>query len=121
MTALGVADGRLGGIVAWYSIIHVPQEHLPGVFAGFHRALRPGGHLLLAFAVGDGVVRRTELGGHPVSLDFYPRQPENVAELLEQSGLDVRARVVREPDDEGDFPESTPQCFLLARKSGPVR
>jgi hypothetical protein len=28
----------------------------------------------------------------------------------------VRARLQREPDDEGDFAEKTPQGFLLARK-----
>ncbi len=44
MTALPVAPGALSGILAWYSTIHVPTDHLPGVFAEFHRALRPGGY-----------------------------------------------------------------------------
>ncbi|MDT7711983.1 MAG: hypothetical protein QOG46_672 [Pseudonocardiales bacterium] len=45
--------GALGGIVAWYSIIHTPPEELPVVFAEFHRVLAPDGHLLLTFQVGD--------------------------------------------------------------------
>ena len=45
MKALDMPDGTLGGIVAWYSIIHVPQERLPEVFAEFHRVLAPGGRL----------------------------------------------------------------------------
>jgi SAM-dependent methyltransferase len=53
LTAVNAADGALGGIVAWYSIIHTPPEELPVVFAEFHRVLAPGGHLLLAFQVGD--------------------------------------------------------------------
>jgi hypothetical protein len=28
----------------------------------------------------------------------------------------VLARLLREPDTDGDFPELTPQAFLLARK-----
>lgn len=116
MLALGLADGSLGGIVAWYSIIHVPQERLPEAFAEFHRVLAPGGHLLLAFQVGDEVSHRTEALGRPVSLDFHRRQPASVAELLNQTRLVIRAQLVREPDDYGDFPEKTQQAFLLARK-----
>ena len=36
--------------------------------------------------------------------------------MLGQAGLVVRARLVREPDDDGDFPEREQQAFLLARK-----
>ncbi|NUT42096.1 MAG: class I SAM-dependent methyltransferase, partial [Thermoactinospora sp.] len=43
MTAIVRDDRSLGGIVAWYSIIHVPDERLPGVFAEFRRVLAPGG------------------------------------------------------------------------------
>jgi ubiquinone/menaquinone biosynthesis C-methylase UbiE len=46
MTALDLPDGALGGIVAMYSIIHIPRERLPEVFAEFHRVLAPGGHRL---------------------------------------------------------------------------
>ncbi|MFD4664838.1 MULTISPECIES: class I SAM-dependent methyltransferase [Streptomyces] len=46
MTDLDLADGSLGGIIAWYSIVHTPPELLPVVFAEFHRVLAPGGHLL---------------------------------------------------------------------------
>jgi ubiquinone/menaquinone biosynthesis C-methylase UbiE len=73
MLALHLPDGALGGIVAWYSTIHVPQERLPAVFAEFHRVLAPGGHLLLAFQVGDEVSHRTEAAGHAISLDFHRR------------------------------------------------
>ncbi|SFE64072.1 Methyltransferase domain-containing protein [Actinopolyspora alba] len=117
MRALGHGDGELGGIVAWYSIIHVPDEHLPEVFAEFHRVLAPGGYVQLAFQVGDRIKHRTEAGGHEVSLDFHRRRPEHVAELLSRAGLTPRARLLREPDEDGDFPEDTRQAFLLARRT----
>jgi SAM-dependent methyltransferase len=69
MTALDLTDGVLGGIVAWYSINHTPPDRLPVVFAEFHRVLGPGGHLLLAFQVGDERVHLEQAYGHPVSLD----------------------------------------------------
>ncbi|MFI0357128.1 class I SAM-dependent DNA methyltransferase [Actinomadura sp. 9N407] len=116
MPGLGLPDGGLGGIVAWYSIIHVPHERLAAVFSEFHRALAPGGHLLLAFQVGDEVAHWSRAAGHEISLDFHHRRPDQVAELLAGAGLDVRARLLREPDKDGDYPEPTRQAFLLATR-----
>jgi SAM-dependent methyltransferase len=114
MTALDLADGVLGGIVAWYSIIHTPPERLPLVFAEFHRVLGPGGHVLLAFQVGDGRVHLEQAYGHALSLDAYRLSPDRVAELLSRAGLVVVTRILREPDG----PEKVQQGYLLARKPG---
>ncbi|MEU4262552.1 class I SAM-dependent methyltransferase [Streptomyces sp. NPDC025273] len=116
MLGLDLPDGGLGGLLAWYSTIHVPDDQLPRVFAEFFRVLAPGGHLLLGFQAGDGVLRRTEAFGHDIDLDFRRRRPEWMAELLITAGLTMNARVVREIDEEGDFPETSGQAFLLARK-----
>ncbi len=113
MTALDLKDGGLAGAIAWYSTVHTPQEDLPVLFAEFHRVLAPGGHLLIAFKVGDEQVRLEQAYGHPVSLDVYRFPPDRVAELLGQAGLVEVARLVREPDEH----EKTPQGFLLARRS----
>ncbi|MFE2427168.1 class I SAM-dependent DNA methyltransferase [Streptomyces sp. NPDC059373] len=112
ITALDLKDGVLGGIVAWYSVIHTPPELLPGVFAEFHRVLAPGGHLLLAFKAGDER-RHLEHGyGHPMSLDVHWLPPDHVAELLGQAGFAAHARMLREPGED----EKQPQAFLLVRK-----
>lgn len=114
MTALDLTDGVLGGIVAWYSIIHTPPEQLPVTFAEFYRVLGPGGHLLLAFQVGDERVHLKQAYGHAVSLDAYRLPPDRVAQLLSQAGLVVHARLFRKPDE----PEKAQQAYLLARKPG---
>ena len=113
MSALDLPDRTLGGIVAWYSIIHTPPEQLPAVFAEFHRVLAPGGYLLLAFQVGDALVHLGHAYGHDISLDVYRRLPEVVSERLSKSGLVVFARLAREPDET----EKLPQAYLPARKS----
>ncbi|WP_058041738.1 class I SAM-dependent DNA methyltransferase [Streptomyces roseifaciens] len=112
MPALDIPDGALAGAVAYYSIVHTPQELLPEVFAELHRVLAPGAPLLLAFQVGDEPLHIDRPFGHEVSLDFHRRQPDRIAELLGGAGLVVRARLVREPE-EG---EGTPQACLLVRK-----
>lgn len=116
MLALDVADGALGGVLAYYSTIHVPDERLPAVLAEFARVLAPGGHLLLAFQVGDEPRHLTEAFGHTVALEFVRRRPEEVAGLVERAGLVVGARVVRAAEER----ELTPQAYLLARKPRPA-
>jgi SAM-dependent methyltransferase len=116
MAALDLADGSLGGVVAWYSIIHTPPELLPAVFAEFHRVLAPGGHLLLAFQVGDERRHIEEAYGHTgLSYDAYRLRPDHVTELLGRAGIVVDARLVREPEG-AEKRLLRQQAFLLARK-----
>jgi SAM-dependent methyltransferase len=123
MTDLDLPDSCVGGVCAWYSVIHIPDDRLPGVFAEFHRVLVPGGVALLAFQIGEQPRHLTEAFGESVDLMFHRRRPEAVAALLEQAGLPIHARLVRAP--EGDAAESTcgvestPQGYLIARKPHP--
>ncbi|MFE4062301.1 class I SAM-dependent methyltransferase [Streptomyces sp. NPDC059096] len=112
MTALDLPDGSLAGLVAWYSVIHVPPELHPGVFAEFHRALAPGGSLLVAFQVGDAPLSFTEAWGHTVRLDFHRLSPDRVTDGLEMAGFVMDARLVREPSAD----EKVPQAYLLAHR-----
>ncbi|MFF3202902.1 class I SAM-dependent methyltransferase [Streptomyces sp. NPDC002962] len=114
MLELGFADGSLAGVVSFYSSIHTPVEKLPALFAEFHRVLVPGGHLLLAFQVGDEPRHFDRPWGHPVALDFERRRPERMAELLGAAGFAMLSCTVREPD--ADRGESTPHAFLIARR-----
>ncbi|MEU9915135.1 methyltransferase domain-containing protein [Streptomyces sp. NPDC051001] len=113
MLELDAADGSLSGVVSWYSSIHTPVDKLPSLFAEFRRVLAPGGHLLLAFQVGDEPKRHDRPFGHDVILDFQRRRPETIVELLEAAGLAMVSRTVREPGHEW---ESTQQAFLIARR-----
>ena len=112
LSALPIGDAELGGIVAWYSIIHTPPEQLPEVFAEFRRVLRPGACLLLAFQVGDAPVHLTQAYGHAVSLDAYRLDPAAVTGQLADAGITVEARLVRRPEPT----EKVSQAFLLARR-----
>jgi SAM-dependent methyltransferase len=113
MESLVTPDAALGGIVAWYSIIHTPASRLPAVFAEFHRVLTAGGLLLLAFQVGDEPRHLSHAYGHDIALDAYRLPPESIAGLLAAAGFTVEAQLIREPD----AAETTPQAFLLARKA----
>ncbi|MET0991557.1 MAG: class I SAM-dependent methyltransferase [Lacisediminihabitans sp.] len=117
MERLAFADASLAGVVAWYSIIHIPGERLPGVFAEFARVLSPGGQLLLAFQVGDEPRHISRGYGHDVSMDAYRLPVTRIEALLADVGLTARARLVREPDTE----ERTPQAFVIADRPAELR
>ncbi|CAL9541971.1 Trans-aconitate 2-methyltransferase [Streptomyces sp. enrichment culture] len=114
MLDLDLPDGSLAGVVSWYSTVHTPHDELPAVFAEFRRVLAPGGHLLLAFQVGDEPRHYERPFGHPVPVVFQRRRPERVAEVLEAAGFTVVLRSVRAADE--GLGESSPQAALIARR-----
>ncbi|MFE6590713.1 class I SAM-dependent DNA methyltransferase [Streptomyces sp. NPDC057781] len=114
MLELDLPDGALAGAVSWYSSIHTPWERLPDLFGELRRVLAPGGHLLLAFQVGDEPRHFDRPFGHPVALDFERRRPEPMAELLEKAGFTVLSRTVRVQEE--DTSSKVPQACLIARR-----
>lgn len=53
LRALELADASCGGVLAWFSLIHLDPEAVPDLLGAFARALRPGGGLLVGFLAGD--------------------------------------------------------------------
>ncbi|MFF7333293.1 methyltransferase domain-containing protein [Streptomyces sp. NPDC008150] len=90
MTDLNLSDGSIAGLVAWYSLIHIPDTRIGTVFKHFHRVLRPGGPLLLSFHVGDTSKVKTEgYGGHPMKVTVHRRQHSQMIGWLDEAGFTV--------------------------------
>jgi SAM-dependent methyltransferase len=111
MTDLRLADASVAGLLAFWSLIHIPDETVPAVFGHFRRVLRPGGPLLLGFHVGDGSRLKTQgYGGHPMKVWVHRRQPDRVAAWLRDAGFTIEAQMLLHPDD------SVPGAILFARR-----
>jgi SAM-dependent methyltransferase len=52
---LGVEDASLGGVLAWYSLIHTDPDRIGGLLTKLARCLRPGGGLAIGFCEGAEV------------------------------------------------------------------
>ncbi|UGT70700.1 class I SAM-dependent methyltransferase [Nocardia gipuzkoensis] len=107
---LPLGNEVLGGIVAWYSLIHTPPERVPHVLNEFYRVLASKGHVLLAFQTADQP-DAVEAFDHRV-IRAYRWAPKRLARLLGAAGFTMIARMVREPEPEERFG----QAYLLASK-----
>ena len=111
MTALDLADESIAGALACWSLIHIPDEAVPGVLSGFRRALRPGAPLMIGFHVGDESKLKTEgYGGHPMKIYIHKRQPAQVSAWLREAGFAVEAEMLLEPESR------TPGAIIFARR-----
>ncbi len=55
MKSLDVENDSIAGILAWYSLIHLPPQDLDGVLGGFRRVMTAAGTLVVGFFDGDEV------------------------------------------------------------------
>jgi ubiquinone/menaquinone biosynthesis C-methylase UbiE len=55
MKSLDVENHSIAGILAWYSLIHLPPQDLDDVLAEFRRVMTPAGTLVVGFFDGDEV------------------------------------------------------------------
>lgn len=86
LRALAQEDGSLQGVLAWYSLIHLPPTELPFVFSEFARVLSPGGHLLIGFFEGAAATPFE----HAVTTAYY-WSAHTMSCLLEEAGFRIVA------------------------------
>jgi ubiquinone/menaquinone biosynthesis C-methylase UbiE len=116
MLALDLADNTLAGISAFYATVNIPAESLPRAVAEMHRVLQPSGLLLLAFHIGEQVMRPGELWGQPISMEFYHMQPEKILALLTKSGFAIEDVIERDPYAP-DVEFQSRRAYIFARKA----
>jgi SAM-dependent methyltransferase len=114
LLALDVADNVWGGIAAFYSLIHIPRQEVIQALCELRRVLKPGGHLLIAFHMGDQTVHLAEWWDKPVTLDFHFFQPAELSDYLAQAGFVQVETHVREPYAEVEH--QSQRAYLFARK-----
>lgn len=89
MRKLEYPDHTFDGILAAYSIIHIPAAELPGVFAGIRRVIRPNGYVLFIAQQGEPDQIRDEplAKGEKIFVNFFSKERLNSA--LIQAGFKV--------------------------------
>lgn len=97
MMALPFDGESLGGIAAFYSIIHLERSEVPAALREMRRVLRSGGWLLLAFHLGNEILHEEELWGYAVDFDATLFTVAEVVKELNEAGLVVEKAEERDP------------------------
>ena len=111
--ALPFPDDSLAGALCWYSLMYLSTADRPCAFDELARVVRPGGHLAMAFKVGDDAVRRAgrtlDLG---IEFDVYWHSMSEVEQRVTDAGF----RVVFTAGRPADPDEAQPQGYLVAQR-----
>jgi SAM-dependent methyltransferase len=120
MTALPIRSQALAGVLCLYAVIHLDGPRRAPAYAEFARVLRPGGHALIAFHTRDADVQAgqaktlTNWWGHAVELTFRFLDPVVEAAALARAGLELTARLDREPYQ--GVEHASQRSYLLVRR-----
>ncbi len=108
---LDVPAESLDAVTAFYSIVHVPRDQHPALFARILRWLRPGGLFLASLSHLGGPGRTEEWLG--VEMFFSGFDAETNRRLVREAGFELLADELvwmREPEGDAAF------LWVLARK-----
>lgn len=102
MRSLPFAAASLGGVVAFYSLIHLRRDEVPGVMREVARVLRAGGRALVSAHEGDGEHEVDEFLGIDVPFAASLFSLDELVATFEAAALDVVLAERRPPyDNEG--------------------
>ncbi|MGX6600564.1 class I SAM-dependent DNA methyltransferase [Micromonosporaceae bacterium Da 78-11] len=111
---LPLPDAALAGAVCWYSLIFLAPASRTVAFAELARVVRPGGHLAIAYKIGEGKLRRGgRSAGLGVEYDSYRLPQAQMEGLLTGAGFTI----VFWGGTPADTPDSPPLGYLIARRT----
>lgn len=114
MLALGLGSDTLGGIAAFYSIIHVDREQVVAALSEMRRVLKRKGSLLLAFHLGEDVIHMTDFHDHPVDFEATLFRIAEMTGYAKAAGLNLQQAVERDPYPEVEY--QSRRGYILATK-----
>ncbi|WP_327000327.1 class I SAM-dependent methyltransferase [Dactylosporangium sp. NBC_01737] len=93
LQSLDAGDGSVAGVLAWFSLIHLPPQDLDGALGELRRVMTPAGALVVGFFEGDEVAAFD----HKV-VTAYRWPVEEFSERLARAGFTEVERLHRPSD-----------------------
>jgi ubiquinone/menaquinone biosynthesis C-methylase UbiE len=95
--ALEFDDDAIGGVVAFYAIVHFTEEQVEIAFREVFRVLQPGGIFLVTYHIGEDTIRIEEFLGKKLDIDFMFFTTGFISGCLKKSGFEKIETIEREP------------------------
>jgi len=86
ITQLGFRENSFDGLVALYSIIHVPREMHASLYKGFHRILKPDGIMLICIGSDEWEGEDEYFG---VRMFWSEYNLEEALQMVENAGIQI--------------------------------
>ncbi len=113
MRELPAADSSVGGIAAFYSVIHIPRKDVPAVLLEFRRVLTISGRLLVAVHGGSGTITTQDFMGKHAPFEATLFEKDELVDLITSAGFEVTTATIRAPYD---FESQTPRLYVAATR-----
>jgi len=97
LAALPFSGGRVGGLVAFSSLIHLPRSQLHVALEEWHRVLRPGGRVLFSVHEGQGDVHVDEFLDEQVPFCATYFELDELIAAARSVGFEISGAERREP------------------------
>lgn len=100
MRDLNFSDNKFDGLIAAYSLIHIPTVELLDTLKGFYRVLKPGAHALIITQKGepDQTIDEPLAPGCQMFFNFFTE--ERLATVLTEAGFTLFSQQVIKTNDQ---------------------
>lgn len=114
MRSLDLRKETFDAVLAAYSLIHIPSEHILETLRGFNRVLRPGGYIEIIAQKGeaDKVIDEPFLPSEKMFFNFFTK--ERLVNFLVKAGFEIEYQL--ETDSEDPDSASDKVIYTIAKK-----
>jgi ubiquinone/menaquinone biosynthesis C-methylase UbiE len=106
----------IGGVVAFYAIVHFTEEQVEIAFREIFRVLQPGGLFLFTYHLGEEIIHLEEFLGKKIDIDFMFFTSDFISSCLEKSGFEKIETIDREPYPGVEY--ESRRAYVFAKKPG---
>jgi len=107
-------DDSIGGVVAFYAIVHFTEEQVEIAFLEVFRVLQPGGIFLFTYHIGEETIHLDEFLGKKVDIDLMFFTTDFIFSCLKDSGFEKIKIIEREPYPGVEY--ESRRAYVFARK-----
>ncbi len=111
---LDFENNSIGGIVAFYAIVHFSQTQLKKAFREIFRVLQPGGVFLFTYHIGEETIQLDEFLGKVVEINFMFFKTDFIFICLRNAGFDDIEIIERDPYPEVEY--QSRRAYVFAKK-----